>query len=667
VATITAAAGGGAWTTGASWVGGVAPSAADDAVLDATSGNITVGAGAVCRSLDCTGYTGTLTHTAAVTLTIGDATAGAGNVALKLAAGMTYTLGSTSTSAISFVSNSATQQTIATGGKALGSLTFNGTGSWQLQDACTATAGTVTLTKGSLDTNNQTCVWGDFQSDNSNTRAILGGTSAITTAGQWNDLTTTGLTRSMASTTLTLSAVGGYMRTTGTFGTVIWSGAGAGAQSQPFTCATLTIIGIAARNAALTMAGVGPTVTGTLTINGNNAVNRFLVCSSTPGAARTISAGTVSVSNTDFQDVTAAGAANWDLSAATGGAGDAGGNTGITFTTSATQTHIAGAGGNWSDAAQWTTRVPLPQDDVVVDGSVTGTITVDMPRLGRSVTFTGFAGTATFSSFANSVYGSLTLASGMTVSGTLALTLGGRSSYTLTSAGKTLTQAVTVNNGAGTYTLADAFATAAALTVTSGTLNTNGQTVTALTYVQGGGNATLGASTVSLTSTAVGSIVSVTAGTINAGTSTIVIANASTNSRTFAGGGKTYATLTYTVAGSTGALVLTGANTFATLNFSDATNARTLTLPSSTTTTVTGTFGVAGTAGKLMTVNSSSGGVAATLSKTSGVVSADYLSIQDSTAAGGASWYAGANSTKVSGVTGWFFTAPSNYQFLQFA
>jgi hypothetical protein len=126
-----------------------------------------------------------------------------------------------------------------------------------------------------------------------------------------------------------------------------------------------------------------------------------------------------------------------------------------------------------------------------------------------------------------------------------------------------------------------------------------------------------------------------------------VISTASASSRTFASGSgsnKTFNKLTYTVAGSTGALVLTGAGTFDTINFSDVTNARTLTLPASTTTTITSAFNVNGTSGKLMTINSSSAGTRATLSKASGVVSCDYLSIFDSTATGGASWLAGANS-----------------------
>jgi hypothetical protein len=45
-----------------------------------------------------------------------------------------------------------------------------------------------------------------------------------------------------------------------------------------------------------------------------------------------------------------------------------------------------------------------------------------------------------------------------------------------------------------------------------------------------------------------------------------------------------------------------------------------------------------------------------TLSKSSGVVSCDYLNLSNSTATGGATWYAGSNSVDNGGNTGWIFT-----------
>jgi hypothetical protein len=57
--------------------------------------------------------------------------------------------------------------------------------------------------------------------------------------------------------------------------------------------------------------------------------------------------------------------------------------------------------------------------------------------------------------------------------------------------------------------------------------------------------------------------------------------------------------------------------------------------------------------GNVITINSSTAGTQATLSKASGTVSCDYLSLKDSDATGGAEWHAGVNSTVVSNVTGW--------------
>ena len=124
------------------------------------------------------------------------------------------------------------------------------------------------------------------------------------------------------------------------------------------------------------------------------------------------------------------------------------------------------------------------------------------------------------------------------------------------------------------------------------------------------------------------------------------------SAKTFAGGGGTYPTLNQ---GGAGALTISGDNSFADLTAT--TIPSTITFTISTTQTFTA-FTLSGTAGNLVTINSSTASTQATLSKSSGTVSVDYVSIIDSNAAGGASWYAGANSTNVSNNTGWIFTAP---------
>jgi hypothetical protein len=74
-----------------------------------------------------------------------------------------------------------------------------------------------------------------------------------------------------------------------------------------------------------------------------------------------------------------------------------------------------------------------------------------------------------------------------------------------------------------------------------------------------------------------------------------------------------------------------------------------------TTTTVTD-FTLSGTAGDLVSISSSSPGTQFTLSKASGAVVVNYLSIQDSNATGGATWSA-LNSSNVSNNSGWTFGA----------
>lgn len=660
MATIVAAAGGGNWTTGATWVGGVAPTAADDAQLSSSSGNVTIDAGATCRSLDCNTYTGTLTHGAGVTLAIGDATAGVGNRALRLVSGMTYTLGNSATSALLFCSTSATIQSIDTGGKTLGNVTYNAStnGSWNFASANTANI--VTLTSGSLDTSSQSCTWLYFVSTGSNTRSLTFGSSNVTLSGadgggtSWN-VSSTGIAASVASSTVTL---GGKITPGITLGTVALTGGLT--TNTGMTCVNLVRIGAATKTDTMSVNLNGSlVVTGTATLTGNSAVNRLLVQSSTVGTARTIAAANVSLANVDFMDITGGGSATW----AGTSLGDCGGNSGITFTTPATQTWSSTSGGNWSTNA-WTTRVPLPQDDVVINSAfgASQTITADMPRLGATIDWTGVSGNPAFAIGINcSIYGSFILTTGISgnITGIFTITLAGRGNFNFNPVGKTFNSSISVSAPGGTYTLNSNVTNTTQFSVINGAFNDGGFNIQTTNFVANTSNTksitVSGRWTITTNNPSSGWNVAST-GTTFSGASSVIIFNTGTASRTFAGGGFTYGTLSYIVAGSTGSLTVTGTNTFGTINFSDASNARTLILPASTTTTILNSFNVQGTAGKLMTISSSSAGVAAVLSKQAGIVGCDYLSIQDSTAAGGAGWYAGANSTNVSNNSGWIFT-----------
>jgi hypothetical protein len=122
----------------------------------------------------------------------------------------------------------------------------------------------------------------------------------------------------------------------------------------------------------------------------------------------------------------------------------------------------------------------------------------------------------------------------------------------------------------------------------------------------------------------------------------------SSATKSFSGGGKTWPILDNAGAG---ALVISGSNAFTTIG--NSVQPTTFTFTAGTTQTVTN-FNVSGTAGNLVTINSTSAGAAPILSKSSGTVTANYCSIQNNTATGGAAWGA-INSTRLLGVSGWAF------------
>lgn len=549
MATLYAKTAGGNWSAAGTWsnvnASGVdnsgPPTAADDVVFELLSGNVTIDTGGtrVCRSLDCTSgtgsYTGTLTHSASTALSIGDGTAGAGNVAIKLAAGMTFSVGNQISSTTNFISTSATQQTITSAGKIIGQPTFNASsnGSWILSDnfSC-GSAATFFVTKGTLDTNGKSITCGFFDCTGSATRSLTLGATTITAAGNVS-FTSTGLTFSGGSSTITMNGTLATFAGAGlTFGTVNIN------SSDTFTVAsitgantfgTLTRTGAANKICELSLSA-NQTITGTLTLNGNSAVNRVFISSNTIGTARTLTAATVVTKWCDFQDITGAGAGNWDLTAqATDSSGDCGGNSGITFTTSATQTATGTASFTWSTHG-WTTRVPLPQDDVVISNAfIAGrTVTLDMPRAGRTINWTGATGTPDWAkTTATVIYGGLTMISGMTNSGTTNLTFSGRSSYDLDCGTQTITNPVIINALGGTIRLTGNFLCSAAngFVHTRGTLNANNFNVTTTLFNSNNSNTrtiTMGSGTWTLTDTSnIWNISTATNLTFNANTSLI--------------------------------------------------------------------------------------------------------------------------------------------------
>ena len=307
------------WSTTSGGAGGAAtPTAADDVFFDAASAAAVVtlvDAVSLCRSMVCTGFTGTIVHPAAANFQIGDGTAGA----FTLVSGMTYTLGDVATSLITFKSTT-TGNNLTFAGKTLGNITFNGVGgAWTFQDALTigATA-TLTLTNGSLNINGKTCSLGLLVSSNANTRVLTLGAAAITLTGVgtiWSMATVTGLTLSAASSTITVSDVGSSSKTFAgggkTFGnvTVTAEGTGAFIITGANTFATLTLAGAK----TVTFPQSATTTITTLVANGTSG-HVLTINSGSAGTQATIStAVNISSDYLAITDITLTGGATWRI------------------------------------------------------------------------------------------------------------------------------------------------------------------------------------------------------------------------------------------------------------------------------------------------------------------------------------------------------------------
>lgn len=444
------------WSTPENWSTDTAPLATDSVIFDnslcGVNCNATIDAGfqgTVANLTIAADYAGTITEAKDLIVT-GDFSLAGGTfnaVSYTISVGGNYgRTGGTFTAGTSTLkmTSTSTGKTFTAGGQTYNNLTFDGVGGgWTLQDALalTAATGTLTLSNGTLSTNGQTLNIGIMSSSGSSARTLTLGASQInlsgTSANVWSMGAGTGLTLNADTSTITFTgtnptAIWGVGKI---YNNVVFSGNTGSVMDYSPTFANLTINSAANKTSSLILwpsgAGGGTyTVTGTLTLNGSSPTNRLLVQSNTLGTARTFNAAAVSLSNVDFMDITAAGAA----SPFTGTSiGDAGGNTNITFDAPVTQTWN-GTTGNWSDNTKWTSRVPLPQDDVVLAG--TNTVTADMPRIGKSISFTG----ATPLTLGNTVtsYGSLDFTgSGVLTSGSNYWYTGGRGAYLLTSAGKT--------------------------------------------------------------------------------------------------------------------------------------------------------------------------------------------------------------------------------------
>lgn len=270
--------------------------------------------------------------------------------------------------------------------------------------------------------------------------------------------------------------------------------------------------------------------------------------------------------------------------------------------------------------------------NIVLDGtanqSIDGFITTGLTTMSKT------AGTATFTSDVSG--------SGLTIDG-----VGG-----------------TLNMGTGlTHTFTGA------ITVTNGNISNVSSNVTASSFAGSNGNIrgiSLGSGTWSFSGTGtVWDTSTSTNLTFASDSSTIKITNSSATGKTFAGGGNIFNNFWFAPGSGNGSLTISGNNTFN--NFKDDGSVSHSILFTLASTNHVSSWNVSGSAGNLITLNSTDGASTFNLVLDGqNTAIADYLNIQHSIATPNGRWFAGTNSINNQNVplagSGWLFISKKLYQ-----
>jgi hypothetical protein len=672
------------WSTGSGGGSGASvPRSHDDVVFDSLSNATayTATVNAVTGGIRMKALTIAGPASGNVTLAGSTAIVGIhGNVTLP-ATGLTRTY----TGAIT-LTGSTSGKTLTTNGVALASaITVNGVNcEWTLGDALAIGSNIFTVTNGLIDFDTYNFTASQVASDNQNSRTIdfgsgtysFSGSSPInfgTTETNRANLTTVAGTAQINCSN-TNPAFSGNNQTfynvaftsTTANGTVTINGAN--------TFNDLSVTGITSAGLKIISITANQTISGTLTLSaGTNATMRHFVRSDTIGTTRTLTCAAVSLTDVDFRDITIAGVA----APATGTRiGDCKGNSGITFDAAANKYWNLAGNNNWS-ATAWATssggspsvnNFPLAQDTCIFESTSPGTGatttinaaynigTIDMSaRTTNTMTLATSTNTPT-------IYGNWINGTGITLTGSGAMTFAGRGSQTITSAGKTFTQRIVTNTPSGSVTLQDAFINSNSsnnaidmlqgtfdtasynVTISSGGVDTSSSTNTRSILVGSGLWTIAGSSPWNATSTNL---------TVT-GTGTISLTSAS--AKTFTGSGIAYTDITVNQGGA-GTLTITGNNTFKDItNTYKATGATAISL--GTTTQRVSQWTAAGESGRVLTVQGTSASSPATLVLTGATdPNVDYLTATGIRAYNLTdTWYVGANSTN-NGSLGLLFEA----------
>ena len=642
------------WATTSGGAGGASvPTTADDVFFSALStGTCTIGSNNGAKSINCTGFTGGIAGSSAITV--------AGSVTLS--ALMTYAHAGTMT-----ISGTGT---LTTAGKTFSGVTVNGSGiTVTLGDPLNMSTRTLTVTLGTFTTANFDVTGGAFVSIATGIRTVTLGSSTVTLseAAGWDTGQTTNLTFNGGTSQINLSNAGAsFSGGALTFYNVSFTSTATGTRAITFanTFNNLTLIASAAGLSQLTL-GSNQTVSGTFTCAGSSATQRGFVRSNTRSTSRTITAAAVSANDCDFRDITIAGAAA-PISPTRGG--DCGENSGITFPAVKTVYWNLAGTQNWNATAWATTSAgtpavnnfPLAQDTATFTnsgsaGTVALGVVYNIPALDASTR------TSAVTLSHNAVvdrYGSYTLGSGVTVSGTSAQTFSSIGTMDFTSAGKTITFPITVDTPSGSLRLGDAYTSNSSITLTRGTFSANNYNLicsvfassnsNTRTIIMGSGLWTIsGSGTLWNTGT-------ITGLTFNKNTADILLSNPTNISRTFSSGALSFNKLTIGGATGTSATILSSTASFTELA-STKTVAYNIQLGANLGTI--GTWSITGTAGNVFTVNSNTAGTRRTFGLTNVTSGIDYLSVKDIGVTQTNRFYVGANSTDGGNNSNVIFTA----------
>lgn len=299
--------------------------------------------------------------------------------------------------------------------------------------------------------------------------------------------------------------------------------------------------------------------------------------------------------------------------------------------------------------------------DVLISNSGGGGFSFTSPSSFRNWDFTGYTGTWSGSSGVN-IGGNLTTVAGMTITSTSTLTFNGTGTQVITSNGKTFGASFVLSH-TGTVTLGDALSNTGVITHNTGLFDSNSKNMTVGGFLSQSGltrSLTLGTSLVTCVNagTSVWSV-NTTALTSSVASSTILLNNATASSKTFAGGGLTYGTVQFGGAGS-GVFIVANSSSFAAMQIIGQ---HTVQFTAGTGQDIADISGLSGTPGVLNSLQSTSAGTIATLTKAGNDNFLDYCNLKDLKVAGGARWWAGVHSVDQGNNNGWryAFAAPRGY------